>query len=47
MTEELDLNAPWSLHFDRNGTEDIAMPATPATVWRAIQKTSKTRQAAE
>jgi aerobic carbon-monoxide dehydrogenase large subunit len=32
---------------DAVGTEDIAMPATPATVWRAIQKTNKTRQAAE
>jgi len=32
---------------DAVGTEDIAMPATPATVWRAIQKTHKTRQAAE
>jgi carbon-monoxide dehydrogenase large subunit len=32
---------------DAVGTEDIAMPATPATVWRAIQKTNTTRQAAE
>jgi carbon-monoxide dehydrogenase large subunit len=32
---------------DAVGTEDIAMPATPATVWRVIQKMNKTRQAAE
>jgi carbon-monoxide dehydrogenase large subunit len=32
---------------DAVGTEDIAMPATPATVWAAIQKTNHTRQAAE
>jgi carbon-monoxide dehydrogenase large subunit len=31
---------------DAIGTEDIAMPATPATVWAAIQK-HPTRQAAE
>ncbi len=31
---------------DALGTEDIAMPATPATVWAAIQK-HPTRQAAE
>jgi len=31
---------------DALGTEDIAMPATPAAVWRAIQK-HPTRQAAE
>ena len=31
---------------DAVGTEDIAMPATPATVWRALQKTNR-RQAAE
>lgn len=24
MTQRTDLNAPWSLHFDRDGTEDIA-----------------------
>jgi hypothetical protein len=23
MTQQKDLNEPWSLHFDRNGTEDI------------------------
>jgi carbon-monoxide dehydrogenase large subunit len=33
---------------DAIGTEDIAMPATPAAVWRALQKTKPTlRQAAE
>jgi carbon-monoxide dehydrogenase large subunit len=32
---------------DAVGIEDIAMPATPATVWAAIQKTNHTRQAAE
>jgi aerobic carbon-monoxide dehydrogenase large subunit len=32
---------------DAIGIEDIAMPATPATVWAAIQKTNQTRQAAE
>jgi len=32
---------------DALGTEDIAMPATPATVWRALQKVNQTRQAAE
>jgi carbon-monoxide dehydrogenase large subunit len=31
---------------DAVGTEDIAMPATPATVWAALQKTNR-RQAAE
>ena len=31
---------------DALGTEDIAMPAMPAAVWRAIQK-HPTRQAAE
>jgi carbon-monoxide dehydrogenase large subunit len=31
---------------DAVGTEDIAMPATPATVWRALQKTHR-RHAAE
>jgi aerobic carbon-monoxide dehydrogenase large subunit len=31
---------------DALGTEDIAMPATPATVWAALQKTNR-RQAAE
>jgi hypothetical protein len=25
MTEENELNAPWSLHFDRDGTEDVAI----------------------
>ncbi len=25
MTNENELNAPWSLHFDRDGTEDIAI----------------------
>ena len=25
MTHENDFNAPWSLHFDRDGTEDIAI----------------------
>ena len=25
MTQKNDLNAPWSLHFDRDGTEDIAV----------------------
>ncbi len=31
---------------DALGTEDIAMPATPAAVWAALQK-HPTRQAAE
>src|SRR3954464_12585894 len=31
---------------DALGTEDIAMPATPSTVWAALQKTNR-RQAAE
>ena len=31
---------------DALGTEHIAMPATPATVWAALQKTQP-RQAAE
>jgi carbon-monoxide dehydrogenase large subunit len=31
---------------DAVGMEDIAMPATPATVWAALQKTNR-RQAAE
>ena len=25
MTQQTDLNAPWSLHFDRDGSEDIAV----------------------
>lgn len=25
MTQPFDLKAPWSLHFDRDGTEDIAI----------------------
>jgi hypothetical protein len=25
MTQEKDLNAPWSLHFERDGTEDVAI----------------------
>ncbi len=25
MKQQNDLNAPWSLHFDRDGTEDIAV----------------------
>jgi len=25
MTQEKDLRSPWSLHFDRDGTEDIAI----------------------
>ena len=25
MTQQNDLNAPWTLHFDRDGTEDIAV----------------------
>ena len=25
MTQENELNAPWSLHFDRDGTEDVAI----------------------
>jgi hypothetical protein len=25
MTQEIELNAPWSLHFDRDGTEDVAI----------------------
>ncbi|MGA2253508.1 MAG: hypothetical protein ABSG53_02510 [Thermoguttaceae bacterium] len=25
MTTQTDLDAPWSLHFDRDGTEDIAI----------------------
>ena len=25
MTTQTDINAPWSLHFDRDGTEDIAI----------------------
>jgi len=32
---------------DAIGTEHIAMPATPATVWAAIQKTHHSRKAAE
>ena len=32
---------------DAVGTEDIAMPATPHTVWAAIRKTAMTRKAAE
>ena len=24
-TQQTDLNSPWSLHFDRDGTEDIAV----------------------
>jgi len=32
---------------DAVGTEDIAMPATPHTVWAAIQKTAMIRKAAE
>jgi hypothetical protein len=24
MTQEKDLNTPWSLHFERDGTEDVA-----------------------
>jgi hypothetical protein len=25
MTQQIALNAPWSLHFDRDGTEDVAI----------------------
>ncbi|MFL5241541.1 MAG: hypothetical protein ACJ8FY_05490 [Gemmataceae bacterium] len=25
MTQQIDLNAPWSLHFDRDGTEDFGI----------------------
>ena len=25
MTQQTDLKAPWSLHFDRDGTEDVAI----------------------
>jgi hypothetical protein len=25
MTQDNDLNAPWSLHFYRDGTEDVAV----------------------
>lgn len=25
MTQQTNLNAPWSLHFDRDGTEDVAI----------------------
>jgi hypothetical protein len=25
MTQEKNFNAPWSLHFDRDGTEDVAI----------------------
>jgi hypothetical protein len=25
MTQQIDLNEPWSLHFDRDGTEDVAI----------------------
>jgi hypothetical protein len=25
MTQQNDLNTPWSLHFDRDGTEDVAI----------------------
>jgi carbon-monoxide dehydrogenase large subunit len=32
---------------DAVGTEDIAMPATPQTVWAALQKTSDRQRAAE
>jgi carbon-monoxide dehydrogenase large subunit len=32
---------------DALGTEDVAMPATPAAVWAAIQKTRQLRRAAE
>ncbi len=32
---------------DAVGTEDITMPATAPTVWRAIQRVAKTQQAAE
>jgi carbon-monoxide dehydrogenase large subunit len=32
---------------DALGTEQIAMPATPATVWAALQKVNHSRQAAE
>jgi carbon-monoxide dehydrogenase large subunit len=32
---------------DAIGTEDIAMPATPAAVWRALQRTNQRRMAAE
>jgi carbon-monoxide dehydrogenase large subunit len=32
---------------DAVGTEDIAMPATPQTIWAALQKTARARQAAE
>jgi carbon-monoxide dehydrogenase large subunit len=32
---------------DALGTEQVAMPATPATVWAAIQKSHHSRKAAE
>ncbi|MBV9261714.1 MAG: hypothetical protein JO205_10120, partial [Pseudolabrys sp.] len=32
---------------DATGTEDIAMPATAATVWAALQKANAARRAAE
>jgi hypothetical protein len=25
MTQQIDIKTPWSLHFDRDGTEDIAI----------------------
>jgi carbon-monoxide dehydrogenase large subunit len=31
---------------DAIGTEDLSMPATPAAVWAAIQKSPKLREAA-
>ena len=32
---------------DAIGTENLAMPATPATVWAALQKVNGSRKAAE
>jgi carbon-monoxide dehydrogenase large subunit len=32
---------------DAIGTEDLAMPATPAAVWAALQKAPKVQKAAE
>jgi len=32
---------------DALGTEHVAMPATPATVWAALQKSHHSRKAAE
>jgi hypothetical protein len=29
MTRPLDLTIPWTLHFDRDGTEDVAVICDP------------------